>query len=197
MKVFIVHSDTTKLFYDEQSLIKYLGSEKSKKILIGSVSAPNKYASKLDHIKIETVELEVLEETVASTYLKSYIESTNRQTKVNSVLGDDLSQKLEKFKSMFLEFAKEDVLKTKFISQLETTPIEKKSLSKLISGWVGYLFSVNESVEWFKSILDIHNFRKIEDFYVREMFYSNGTSRYQNVKVTDEAKQNFKLAKSN
>lgn len=191
--MFIVHSDTTKLFYDEQSLVKYLGSEKSKKTL----QSNGKYVSKLEHIKIETVELEVLEETVASTYLNSYIESTNRQTKVNSVLGDELSQKLEKFKSMFLELAKEDILKTRFISQLETTPIEKKSLSKLISGWVGYLFSVNESVEWYRAILDIHNFRKIEDFYVREIFYSNGTSRYQNVKVTDEAKQNFNLAKAN
>jgi len=154
-----------------------------------------KYDYKLNHIKIETVEIEVLEETVASTYLDSYIESTNRQIKLNSVLGDELSQKLEKFKSLYLEFAKDDILKKRFLSQLETTPTEKKSLSKLISGWVGYLFSINESVDWFKSILDIHNFRKIEDFYTREMFYSNGTSRYQSVKVNDLAKQNFYIAK--
>lgn len=190
MKMFIVHSDTTKLFYDEQSLIKYLGSEKSKRAFRGG-----KYISKLDCIKIETVEVEVLEETIASTYLESYIESTNRQTKVMSVLGDELSQKLEKFKSLFLEFAKDDIPKTRFLSQLEITPVEKKSLSKLISGWVGYLFSINDSVEWFKSILDIHNFRKIEDSYVREIFYSNGTSRYQNVRVNDSAKKNFQLAK--
>lgn len=190
MKVFIVHSDTIKLFYDEKSLIRYLGLEKTKQIYMGS-----KYVSKLNHIKIETVELDVLEETVASTYLDSYIESTNRQTKVNSVLGDELSQKLEKFKSLYLEFAKDDILKKRFLSQLETTPIEKKFLSKLISGWVGYLFSINDSVDWFKSILDIHNFRKIEDFYTREIFYSNGTSRYQSVKVNDLAKQNFHIAK--
>lgn len=190
MKVFIVHSDTIKLFYDEKSLIRYLGLEKTKQIYMGG-----KYVSKLNHIKIETVELDVLEETVASTYLDSYIESTNRQTKVNSVLGDELSQKLEKFKSLYLEFAKDDILKKRFLSQLETTPIEKKFLSKLISGWVGYLFSINDSVDWFKSILDIHNFRKIEDFYTREIFYSNGTSRYQSVKVNDLAKQNFHIAK--
>jgi hypothetical protein len=112
------------------------------------------------------------------------------------VLGDELSQKLEKFKSIYLEFAKEDILKKRFLSQLETTPVEKKSLSKLISGWVGYLFSVNDSVDWFRAILDIHNFRKIEDYYTQEVFYSNGTSRYQNVKVNDITKQNFLLAKS-
>jgi hypothetical protein len=190
MKKFIVHSDTVKIFSEEKDMIKYLASEKSKKMWING-----KYDYKLNHIKIETVEIEVLEETVASTYLDSYIESTNRQIKLNSVLGDELSQKLEKFKSLYLEFAKDDILKKRFLSQLETTPTEKKSLSKLISGWVGYLFSINESVDWFKSILDIHNFRKIEDFYTREMFYSNGTSRYQSVKVNDLAKQNFHIAK--
>ena len=119
MKMYIVHTDTKKLFYDEQSLIKYLGTEKSKRIYYGG-----KYISKLDWVKIETVEVEILEESVASSYLESYIESTNRQTKVNSILGDDLSQKLEKFKSMFEEFAKDDVLRKRFLNQLETTPVE-------------------------------------------------------------------------
>jgi hypothetical protein len=190
MKMYIVHTDTKKLFYDEQSLIKYLGTEKSKRIYYGG-----KYISKLDWVKIETVEVEILEESVASSYLESYIESTNRQTKVNSILGDDLSQKLEKFKSMFEEFAKDDVLRKRFLNQLETTPVEKKTLSKLISVWTGYLFSVNDSVEWFRAILDIHNFRKIDDSYVREIFYSNGTSRYQNVKVSESTKENFYKAK--
>lgn len=191
MKMYIVHSDVTKLFYDEQALVKYLATQKSKRVF-----SSGKFQPKLDYVKIETVELEVLEENIGSTYLNSYVESTNRQTKVNSVLGDDLSQKLEKFKSLFLEFAKEDVQKKKFLSQLEITPVEKKSLSKLVSNWVGYLFAVNDSVEWFKAILDIHNFRKIEDSYVREIFYSNGSSRYQNVKVNDITKENFYKAKN-
>lgn len=191
MKKFIVYSDVVKIFNDEQTLVKYLNGEKSKRVFTSS----GKWTPKLDFVKIETVNVEVLEENIGTDYLNSYIESTNRQTKVMSVLGDELSQKLEKFKSLFLEFAKEDVQKSKFLSQLEITPVEKKSLSKLISGWVGYLFSINDSVEWFRSILDIHNFRKIEDSYVREIFYSNGTSRYQNVRVNESAKQNFQLAK--
>lgn len=191
MKMFIVHSDTTKVFYDEQSLVKYLNGEKSKKVFLSN----GKQSPKLDRIKIETVEVEVLEETYGSTYLESYIESSKRQIKVNIILGDDLSQKLEKFKSLFMQFAKDGIQKNKFLSQLEITPVEKKSLSKLLTSHVGYLFSVNESVEWFQAILDLHNFRKIEDFYVREIYYSNGTSRFQNVKVNEEAKKSFKLVK--
>lgn len=47
MKMYIVHSDTTKLFYDEQALIKYLGTEKSKRIYYGG-----KYIPKLDWVKM-------------------------------------------------------------------------------------------------------------------------------------------------
>lgn len=191
MKMFIVHTDYTKLFYDEQSLIKYLGTEKSKRIYHSG-----KYIPKLDWVKIETVEVEVLEENIASSYLDSYIESTKRQTKLNSILGDEISQKFQKFKSMFMELAKDDTEKNKFLNQLEITPVDKKSLSRLITNWTGYLFSVNDSVEWFRSILDIHNFRKIEDSYVREIFYSNGSSQFQNVKVKDTSKQNFAIAKT-
>lgn len=190
MKMYLVHADTIKVFYDEQNLLKYLSIEKSKKINYGG-----KLISKSDWIKVETVEVNVLEQSDGSTYLESYIESTNRENKLNSVIGDDLSQKLERFKSMFVDFAKDDVLKNRFLNLLETTPVDKKSLSKLVSGWVGYLFFVNNSVDWFKAILDLHKFRKIEDSYVREVFYSNGTSKYQNVKVSDLAKENFYEAK--
>jgi hypothetical protein len=183
MKKFIVHGETIKIFTEEKDLIKYLGNEKSK-------------GKKLEYIRIEVVEIKVDEEVDALNYLNLYVEKTNIQTKINSVLGDETSQRLERFKKMFIDLAKDDVLKKRFLSQLEAVPVEKKSLAKLFSGWVGYLFSVNESVEWFRAILDIHNFRKIEDFYVREIFYSNGTSRYANVKVNESAKENFQIAKS-
>jgi hypothetical protein len=191
MKKFIVYSDVVKIFSEEKDLIKYLSGEKSKKINFGG-----KFVSKLENIQIETVEIEVLESNIASNYLESYIETSNRNLKLNTVLGDEFATKIEKFKKLFLEFAKDDILKKRFLDQLETTPLEKKSLSKLISGWVGYLFSVNDSVEWFRTILDIHNFRKIEDSYIREIFYSNGTSRYLNVKTNESAKENFLKAKS-
>lgn len=191
MKKFIVYSDVVKIFSEEKDLIKYLAGEKSKKINFGG-----KFVSKLENIQIETVEIEVLESNIASNYLESYIETSNRDLKLNTVLGDEFATKIEKFKKLFLEFAKDDILKKRFLDQLETTTLEKKSLSKLISGWVGYLFSVNDSVEWFRTILDIHNFRKIEDSYIREIFYSNGTSRYLNVKTNESAKENFLKAKS-
>lgn len=189
MKMYIVNSDI--LFYDEKSLIKYLSVEKSKQINLGG-----KFYPKLDHVKIKTVEVQVLEEDIASDYLESHIEKTNRETRLNSILGDEFCQKVENFKSLFLKFSKDDNNKVKFLSQIESIPVDKKSYSKLFSMWTGYLFSVNESVDWYKSILDIHNYRKMEDSYVREIFYSNGTSRYQNVKVNDIAKENFNKAKS-
>lgn len=183
MKMYIVHSDKIKVFTDKQALIKYLGKEKSKTInRIGKTPYP-----KLDDVKIS--EVEIIEETTASQYLETAL---SLQTPPEG----DLANKLEALKSMFIKFAKEDPQKQKFLNQLETTPIEKKSLSKLITKWTGYLLSVNESIPWYKAILDIHNFKKIENSYVREIFYSDGSSRYQNVKVNDTAKELFNLAKS-
>lgn len=191
MKKFIVYSDVVKIFSEEKDLIKYLAGEKSKKINFGG-----KFVSKLENIHIETVEVKVLESNIALSYLESYIETANRDLKLNTVLGDDFANKIGKFKKLFLEFAKDDILKKRFLDQLETTPLEKKCLSKLISGWTGYLFSVNDSVEWYRVILDLHNFRKIEDSYVREFISSSGVSRYQNVKVSEVSKINFNLAKA-
>ena len=191
MKKFIVYSDVIKIFNEEKDLIKYLGTENSKKVY-----SSGKYISKTELITVQTVEVEVLEENNAANYLEAYIEETKRETRLNGILGDEFCQKIENFKSLFLKFSKDDKNKTKFISQLESIPVDKKSYSKLFTMWTGYLFSVNESVEWYKSILDIHNYRKIEDSYVREIYYSNGTSRYVNVKTNEEAKENFLKAKS-
>lgn len=191
MKKFIVYSDDVRIFSNEKDLVKYLSTQRTKKVLSGG-----KFVSKLDLIEIETCEIEILEESIASKYLESYVDSQKRETKLNSVLGDTLSQNFEKFKTMFSELAKDDTNKNKFLSQLEVTPVEKKSLSKLISSWSGYLFFVDYSVEWYRAILNLHSFRKINDSYTREIFYSNGyTSRYQNVKVSEEQKRNFDEAK--
>jgi len=191
MRKFIVHNDTIRIFNTEKELVKYLAVEKSKRIYIRE-----KLVSKLEGIIIQTVEMDVLGESLASNYFEAYVENANKEIELKSGLGDETSRKLEKFKSMFLEFAKDDMNKKKFLAQLETTPAGKKYLSKLLSSWVGYLFSVSDQVEWFKSILDIHNFRKIEDYYVREVFYSDGTSRYSRIKVNDSNKENFEKAKA-
>jgi hypothetical protein len=191
MKKFIVYSDVVKIFNEEKDLVKYLATQKSKRTWSGG-----KIVSKLDLIEIETCEIEVLEESIASKYLESYVEKQKRETKLNSIFGDTLSQNFEKFKTMFLELAKDDMNKRKFLTQLEITPVEKKSISKLISGWVSYLFLLNDSVEWFKILIALHNFRKINDSYVTEVFYSNGSSRYQNIKISESTKENFYKAKS-
>lgn len=191
MKKFIFYGDTIKIFQEEKDLIKYLSREKPKKVYIDG-----KFRSRLDGIYIETVEINVLDTSIASKYLESYVENNKRHIKLNSVLGDELSKKVEKFKNMFLLSAKDDINKDRFLSQLEATPLERKSLSKLISGWAGYLFFVDNSVEWFRSILDIHNFRKIENSYVRELFDSRGVSRYVNMVIGDSTRENFEKAKS-
>lgn len=183
MRKFIVHADTIKIFVDEKDLVKYLGVEKGK-------------GKMLEHIYIEEAEINIIKDGNALNYLDLYIQSTNAQNKIKSSLGDEFHEKLEKFKLMFLELAKDDPLKKRFIAHLETIPQEKKHISKLFSKYPGYLFSINDSIEWFKVILDVHNYKKIERSYIREIFYSNGASNFCNVVVKESAKKSFEVAKS-
>lgn len=183
MKKFILYGESIKIFDDEQSLVKFLGSEKSR-------------SKDISYYKVTVAEVEVISESAAPSYLNSYIESTDRQSKVDAVLGDEFSQKIEKFKSMFNNLAKDDIEKSKFMVKLETIPLDKKSYSKLFTSNVGYLFSVSDSVEWYKTILSIHGFRKMEDSYTREIFFSNGMSQFRSVRVSESSKTNFALAKS-
>lgn len=172
-----------KLFSNDVELINFLSTLESKKHDI----------SKID---IEKVELNIIESVDGDSFLKSYISRNSRDLKLSAVMGDEFSANVEKFKSMFSELAVDNVLKERFSSKLKTTGLNKKSFSKLLTDNVGYLFSVITTVEWYSIILSIHNFRKIEDFYYRELVSSNGVPRLANVKVNEEAKSNFKLSKS-
>jgi hypothetical protein len=185
MKIYLVNTNGSgrKYFEDEKSLIQFLNNESLK-------------GENISRFNVKEVEYTINEDLDGSQYIQSFTDKSNREIKLNAVLGDDFSAKVEKFKTMFCEFAKDDVLKTRFKSKLDIIATNKKALSRLFTSNVGYLFSVNTSVEWYNAILAIHNFKKIEDKYVREIAYSNGTTAWSNVRVTDEAKKNFNIAKN-
>lgn len=108
---------------------------------------------------------------------------------------DNFKQKASIFKQMFVQLAEEGMAKKNFLDKLEDTPIDKKAYSKLIVYFAGYLFSVSDSVEWYKTILSIHGFKKMNDSYTTEVFFSNGQSQLRSVRVSESSKVNFALAK--
>lgn len=192
MKMWVANTNSgEKWFYSQDHLLKFLSNEKLKKVWSGPNLVPA-----LNTIEIQTVEVEFLEKFKADEFFESYVESSNRELKLEAVLGDEFSQKVDKFKTMFEQLAEDNILKTKFKAKLDTVAINKKSISKLIVSNVGYLFAANYSVEWYRAILDLHNFKKIDDFYQRELVSKSGYITYGNVKVNDEAKANFQIAKS-
>lgn len=185
MKIYLVDTRGSgrKYFEDEKSLIQFLNNE--------SIKGEN-----ISNFSVKVVECVCNEESNGLQYIQSFTDKSNRDIKLNAILGDDFSIKVEKFKTMFSELAKDDVLKTGFKSELDLIGSNKEAISRLFRGYVGYLFSISTSVDWYNTILDIHNFRKIEDSYIREIIYSNGTTGWSNVKVTEEAKINFNIAKN-
>jgi hypothetical protein len=112
-------------------------------------------------------------------------------TKVLS--GDsDWINKVENFKNKFTEEAPEGDSKNKFSEIMNVTLVDKKEFQSLIkSNSVYLIYESGRSVEWYKSILDICNFRKIDDSYISGHGY-----RKSNVMTPKDKKENFSKAKS-
>jgi len=180
MKIYLIGHNW---FDCEKKLLRFIASEKIK-------------GNDLEKYQLKIVETVDIIETNANSYLESDKKQKELDTKLNVVLGDDFSQKVQKFKQLFDTLSENNVLDKNFKIKLDSTPIEKKAFSRLLSSNVGYLFYFNTSVEWYRAILDIHNFKKIEDFYYRPVLYKTGQTGFSNVKVNDDAKQNFNIAKS-
>ena len=190
MKVYLLdaYGRGSRYFYDEKSLISYLNRDK----------AAN---NPLHLYTVTVIEAQVEENKDGKDYLESFEKQTRekniRESKLNSVLGDEFTLKVNKLINMVKEVAPNDIRKQKFLVALELVPVEKKEFSKFISSWSDYLlYQVDSSVEYYKTILAIHNFRKINDHYTVVIYDSRGDERYSGGRTKEINKQNFLIAKS-
>ncbi len=190
MKVYLLdaYGRGSRYFYDEKSLISYLNRDK----------AAN---NPLHLYTVTVIEAQVEENKDGKDYLENFEKQTRekniRESKLNSVLGDDFTLKVDKLINMVKEVAPNDIIKQKFLSALELVPVEKKEFSKFVSGWSDYLlYQVDSSVEYYKNLFDVHNFRKINDRYTIVLHDSRGNERYASSRTNEINKQNFLIAKS-
>lgn len=190
MKVYLLdaYGRGSRYFYDEKSLISYLNRDKT---------AHNP----LHLYTVTVIEAQVDETVDGSSYLERFEKQTRekniRESKLNSVLGDEFTLKVDKLISLVKESAANGIRKQKFLEALELVPVEKKEFSKFVTGWSDYLlYQVDSSVEYYKALLAVHNFRKINDRYTMVMYDSRGNERYNSGLTKDINKQNFLIAKS-
>jgi hypothetical protein len=137
------------------------------------------------------------EKNILENFEKQTREKNIRESKLNSVLGDEFTLKVDKLINMVKEVAPNDIIKQKFLAALELVPVEKKEFSKFVSSWSDYLlYQVDSSVEYYKNLFSVHNFRKINDRYTVVLHDSRGNERYASSRTNEINKQNFLIAKS-
>ena len=169
-----------RVFENEESLIKFIRAQKLNK--------------NLNLIDVRVIEIASDDVSKADKYLASFDEKVIRENKLTKVLSGDSDwlNKVENFKNKFTEEVPEGDSKNKFSEIMNVTLVDKKEFQSLIKTNSVYLiYESGRSVEWYKSILDICNFRKIDDSYISGHGY-----RKSNVMTPKDKKENFSKAKS-
>lgn len=191
MKVYLLdaYGRGPRYFTDEKSLISYLNND-------------NKRGELIQKHRITVLEAKIESTADGSTYLETYEkitrETNQRESKLNTVLGDAYSIDVDKFINYIKENAKDDYMKRDFLKALELVPVEKKEFSKFISNCSDYLlYQVSDKVEYYKLLLSVHNFRKINERFTVYIYDKSGKICNYSGGITPELNmKNFLLAKS-
>lgn len=185
MRIFIVETSRgTKLFYSDDKLTQFLSSEELNK-------------KNLSSIRITELEAEVKSESNGQKYLDDVKSQLSRDTKIDSALGDKLSELVEQFRTVILNCNRQPIQRDSFLKKLDITPRTKSDISKLFRGWNQYLlYEAEDSVEYYKLLLQIYKYKSISEKFVREIYNQNGYLHSRGYcKTRPECITNFNLAK--
>ena len=184
MKIYLVKRKNTNVrwFDNDADLTQFL------------TNAPER----IDEYSITTVDATLESELTGDKILSSITEQIKLDTKINAVLGDDYSTKVQKFIDMFKELAPKRLSALKVIDQLETTEPTKDKFSKVVKKNSEYiLYNVSNSVEWYKVVLDVYGFKKLSETCQTETINSvTKGSLWRGHRTPEIMIKNFEKAKS-
>ena len=108
-----------------------------------------------------------------SAFKLTVLGSKPRDNKLEMTLGDGYAEDVERLKQMIIDKAKPGPQKDSFLKRLEITPFVKKDISALLRGFGSYILyefplAFDNSLEYYKLVLKLHKFRKIEENMKRE-----------------------------
>ena len=192
MKIYLVKIKNTNIrwFDNESDLTQFL------------INAPEN----IKDYNVITIDAKPESEMTGDLVLNSIKEENLIDTKLNAVLGDEYSQKVQKFIQMFKELAPKqpwdkNQIRTsaqKVLSELETTNPNKEDFSKVIKKNSRYiLYCVSNTVEWYKMVLSLYGFKKLAETCESEYIdpITRG-SRWDGHRTPDIMIKNFEKAKS-
>ena len=192
MKIYLVKIKNTNIrwFDNESDLTQFL------------INTPEN----IKDYNVITIDAKPESEMTGDLVLNSIKEENLIDTKLNAVLGDEYSQKVQKFIQMFKELAPKqpwdkNQIRTsaqKVLSELETTNPNKEDFSKVIKKNSRYiLYCVSNTVEWYKMVLSLYGFKKLAETCESEYIdpITRG-SRWGGHRTPDIMIKNFEKAKS-
>ena len=192
MKIYLVKIKNTNIrwFDNESDLTQFL------------INAPEN----IKDYNVITIDAKPESEMTGDLVLNSIKEENLIDTKLNAVLGDEYSQKVQKFIQMFKELAPKqpwdkNQIRTsaqKVLSELETTNPNKEDFSKVIKKNSRYiLYCVSNTVEWYNMVLSLYGFKKLAETCESEYIdpITRG-SRWDGHRTPDIMIKNFEKAKS-
>lgn len=155
MKIYLVKrkNGTNRWFEKQKDLLKFLiETDQDEEITITTIDAT------LESEKSRTQTIEQLQDQI------------QRDSAINTVLGDDFADKAQKVITLFEKYAKKcDWDKTQFtprgkvtFDKLTTCPRTKEDFSKVVKSNSEYLlYNVSDSVEWYMALLEVYGFKKM------------------------------------
>jgi hypothetical protein len=188
MKIYLVKRKQTNIrwFDNEIELTQFLTTEKNK-------------GERISDYTVTSLDATLDSSCSGEEILSQVSNQIELDTKLNSVLGDEYSQKVCEFIELFNKLARDIPSKRKIQTILNSTPANKTEFSKVIKRHSDYfLYNVSSSVEWYQSLLSIYGFKKLGVTCTME-YYDPVTrgSRWTGCRTPEIMTKNFNKAKLN
>lgn len=189
MKLYLVYGDGVKVFNKPNEVAQFLTNQQLNR-------------KNISHFIVTEIEAQIQSEFHGNDYLTNFQSELALESTLDIVLGDDYGALVKKLKSIIEHLSKDGPQKTAFLKKLEITPYQKSNISKLLSSHQNFILyevpiCLEDSVEYYKIVLQLHGFRKISDKFVREIYTKSGYLHSRGYCVTpDRVIESFNKAKS-
>lgn len=183
---------------DKIWIIKRKGSAAKNFTIFKSESELLKNLRPVDNIEIFEYNLEF------KLTAKDYLLQRERDLQIRGVLNElnDDEKLIKEFINSYKRFAPDGKKYISFYGVERTKKLDwieeikkcntRKDLAKKLTNYKRYFITISTDVDWYVSILKIHNFR---DHVYRNNYYSSQERKFITEEIPEDIKNNFKLAK--
>lgn len=189
MKIYLVKRrfGTDRWFEKQKDLLKFLIESNSN-----------------EDITIITVEVTQESEQSRTQTIEQLQDQIQRDSAINTVLGDEFSEKAQRVITLFEKYAtrctwdqNQFTPRGKVVfDKLTTCPRTKADFSKVVKSNSEYLlYNVSDSVEWYQALLEVYGFRKLYETCRIEKMSIRGYYTFEGCRTPERMLTAFEKAK--